>query len=103
MNKRTIIVIVIAIMMCANLTSCSSNNNNTKEGQKALDAAVKREVNATYIQNSYLESREYYKRQGDQKNADYYDKLVKEQSKELRRLSNETEKIREETYGKVMK
>lgn len=103
MKKRTIIVTVIAIMMCANLTSCSSNNNNTKEGQKALDAAVKREVNATYIQNSYLESREYYKRQGDQKNADYYDKLVKEQSKELRRLSNETEKIREETYGKVMK
>lgn len=103
MNKRTIIVIVIAIMMCANLTSCSSNNNKIKEGQKALDAAVKREVNAANIQNSYLKSREYYKRQGDQKNADYYDKLVKEQSKEMRRLSNETEKIREETYGKVWK
>ena len=41
MKKRTIIVTVIAIMMCANLTSCSSNNNKTKEGQKALDAAVK--------------------------------------------------------------
>lgn len=100
---RFVSAALLAVLICANFTSCSSNNNKTQEGQKALDAAVKREVNAANIQNSYLESREYYKRQGDQKNADYYDKLVKEQSKEMRRLSNETEKIREETYGKVMK
>ena len=95
--------VLFTLFIFANLTSCGGENNKPKEGQKALDAAVKREVNAANIQNSYLESREYYKRQGDQKKADYYDKLVKEQSKEMKRLSNETEKIREETYGKVWK
>ena len=35
--------------------------------------------------------------------ADYYDKKAKEQSKEVERLRQEREKIREETYGNVWK
>lgn len=44
---------LFTLFIFANLTSCGGENNKTKEGQKALDAAVKREVRATDIQNSY--------------------------------------------------
>ena len=94
---------LFTLFIFANLTSCGGENNKTKEGQKALDAAVKREVRATDIQNSYIQSREYYKNQGDKKNADYYDQKVKEQSKEIKRLHQETEKIRKDVYGEVFK
>ena len=92
---------LFTLFIFANLTSCGGENNKTKEGQKALDAAVKREVNAANIQNSYLESREYYKSQGDTKNAEYYDNMAKQQSKEVDRLHKEAERIRENTYGKI--
>lgn len=94
---------IIAALLCFNLSSCEGNKKRTDEGQKTLDAAVKREVRATDIQNSYIQSREYYKSQGDKKNADYYDQKVKEQSKEINRLHQETEKIRKDTYGEVFK
>ena len=95
--------ILVSIFICANLTSCGSENNRTKEGQKALDAAVKKHGNAADIQYQYLERREYYKRQGDTKNAEYYDRQAKEQSKEVERLRQEREKIRKDTYGDVFK
>lgn len=95
---------LFAIFICASLTSCGGGNDNkVKEGQKALDAAVKKHGNAADIQYQYLERREYYKRQGDTKNAEYYDRKAKEQSKEVERLRQEREKIRKDTYGDVFK
>lgn len=89
--------------MCLNLSSCGSKNKKIEEGQKTLDAAVKRHSNATIIENQYLELREYYKSIGDKKNADYYDQQAKEQSKEIERLRQERERIRKDTYGDVFK
>lgn len=94
---------LFSVLMCVNFSSCGGKKNNTEDGQRALDAAVKREGNAHRVQNSNLELREYYKSQGDKKNADYYDQKVKEQSKEINRLHQETEKIRKDTYGDVFK
>ena len=94
---------IIAILLCFNLSSCEGNKNKVKEGQKALDAAVKKHGNAADIRDQYLERREYYKSQGDYKNAEYYNQKAKEQSKEVERLRQEREQIREETYGKVFK
>ena len=94
---------LFTLFIFANLTSCGGENNKTKEGQKALDAAVKKHGNAADIQYQYLERREYYKRQGDTKNAEYYDRKAKEQSKEVERLRQERERIRKETYGEVFK
>ena len=84
-------------------SSCGGENNKTTEGQKALDAAVKKHGNAADIQYQHLERREYYKSQGDTKNAEYYDRKAKEQSKEVERLRQERERIRKETYGEVFK
>lgn len=100
---RFIGLALFAVFMCVNLSSCGGKKNKTEEGQRALDAAVKREVHAADVQNSYIRSREQYKNQGDTKNAEYYDKKVKEQSKEIKRLRQETEKIRKDTYGDVFK
>ena len=94
---------IIAVLLCFNLSSCEGNKNKVKEGQKALDAAVKKHGNAADIHYQYLERREYYKSQGDYKNAEYYNQKAKEQSKEVERLRQEREQIREETYGKVFK
>ena len=33
---------LFALFICASLTSCGGENNKTKEGEKALDAAVKK-------------------------------------------------------------
>ena len=41
---------LFALFICASLTSCGGENNKTKEGQKALDAAVKKHGNAADIQ-----------------------------------------------------
>ena len=92
-----------AIFISINFSSCGGKKDKTEEGQRALDAAVKREGHAMDVQNSYIRSREQYKNQGDTKNAEYYDKKVKEQSKEINRLRQETEKIRKDTYGDVFK
>jgi len=100
---RFIGMALFAVFMCVNFASCGGKKNSTEEGQKALDAAVKREGHAMDVQNSYIRSREQYKNQGDTKNAEYYDKKVKEQSKEINRLRQETEKIRKDTYGDVFK
>jgi hypothetical protein len=101
---RFIGIALCTFVMCVNLASCGGNSsNNTQEGQKALDAAVKKHGNAADIQYRYLEQREYYKSQGDQKNADYYDRMAKEQAKEVERLRQEREKIRKDTYGDVFK
>ena len=94
---------MFAVLMCVNLSSCGGKKNNTEDGQRALDAAVKREGHAMDVQNSYIRSREQYRNQGDTKNAEYYDQKVKEQSKEINRLHKETEKIRKDTYGNVFK
>ena len=37
------------------------------------------------------------------KNAEYYDNMVKQQSKEIDKLHQETEKIRKDTYGDVFR
>lgn len=100
---KFIVTALFAVFMSVNLASCGGKKNKTEEGQRALDAAVKREVHAADVQNSYIRSREQYKNQGDTKNAEYYDKMVKEQSKEINRLRQETEKIRKDTYGDVFK
>ena len=100
---KSIVMSVLTFIVCCSLVACGGNGNNTQEGQKALDAAVKAERNAAVIHNQYLESREYYKRQGDQKNAEYYDRMVKEQSKEVDRLHQKSEQIRKDTYGNVFK
>lgn len=94
---------LLAIFICGNITSCGGGSNKTNEGQKALDAAVNKHGNATDIQYQYLELREYYKSQGDTKNAEYYDRKAKEQSKEVERLRQERERIRKDTYGDVFK
>lgn len=94
---------MFVVLMCVNLSSCGGKKNNTEDGQRALDAAVKREGHAMDVQNSYIRSREQYRNQGDTKNAEYYDQKVKEQSKEINRLHKETEKIRKDTYGNVFK
>ena len=100
---RRILALLTAVLLVTALASCGGKKDKTEEGQKALDAAVKREVHAVDVQNSYIRSREQYKNQGDTKNAEYYDKKVKEQSKEINRLRQETEKIRKDTYGDVFK
>ena len=100
---RSFGIAIFAVLMCVNLSSCGGKKNNTEDGQRALDAAVKREGHAVDIQNSYIRSREQYRNQGDTKNAEYYDQKVKEQSKEINRLHKETEKIRKDTYGNVFK
>lgn len=101
---RLIGTTLIAVLMCAIVASCGGNSNNkTAEGQKALDAAVKREGHAKDIQNAYIRYREQYKNQGDMKNAEYYDNMVKQQSKEIDKLHQETEKIRKDTYGDVFR
>lgn len=94
---------LFALIVCTSLTSCGGENNKVKEGQKALDAAIKKHGNAADIQYQLLERREYYKSQGDTKNAEYYDRKAKEQSKEVERLRQEREKIRRDTYGDVFK
>ena len=96
-------IALFTVFMSVSFASCGGKQDKTEEGQKALDAAVKREVHAVDVQNSYIRSREQYKNQGDTKNAEYYDKKVKEQSKEINRLRQETEKIRKDTYGDVFK
>lgn len=96
-------IILFIVILGLNFVSCDGNSKKTQEGQKALDIAVEKHGNAAALEYHYLEGREYYKRQGDQKNADYYDKKAKEQSKEVERLRQEREKIREETYGNVWK
>lgn len=93
----------LVFITCGNLVSCGGNSNKTSEGQKALDAAVRREGNAKAIEYQYQERREYYKQQGDLKNANYYDQMAKEQSKEVDRLHKNTEQIRKDTYGDVFK
>lgn len=100
---RSFGIAMFAVFMCVNLSSCGGKKNNTEDGQRALDAAVKREGHAMDVQNSYIRSREQYRNQGDTKNAEYYDQKVKEQSKEINRLHKETEKIRKDTYGNVFK
>ena len=100
---RSFGIAMFAVLMCVNLSSCGGKKNNTEDGQRALDAAVKREGHAMDVQNSYIRSREQYRNQGDTKNAEYYDQKVKEQSKEINRLHKETEKIRKDTYGNVFK
>lgn len=94
---------LFVIFICTSLTSCGGESNKTNEGQKALDAAVNKHGNAADIQYQYLERREYYKSQGDTKNAEYYDRKAKEQAKEVERLRQEREKIRKDTYGDVFK
>ena len=100
---RFIGMVVAAVSMSISFTSCGGGSNNSAAGQSALDAALKRKGNAMDVQNSYIRSREEYKRMGDTKNAEYYDKNVKEQSKEIDRLHQEAEKIRKDTYGDVFK
>lgn len=100
---RSFGIAMFVVLMCVNLSSCGGKKNNTEDGQRALDAAVKREGHAMDVQNSYIRSREQYRNQGDTKNAEYYDQKVKEQSKEINRLHKETEKIRKDTYGNVFK
>ena len=95
--------IIFAFLICASLASCGGGNNKVNEGQKALDAAVQKHGNAVDIQYQLLERREYYKSIGDTKNAEYYDRLAKEQAKEVERLRQEREKIRRDTYGEVFK
>ena len=41
---------LFTLFIFANLTSCGGENNKTTEGQKALDAAVKKHGNAADIQ-----------------------------------------------------
>ena len=94
---------LFAVLMCVNFASCGGKKDKTEEGQRALDAAVERHGNAADVQYQYLERREYYKNQGDKKNADYYDQKAKEQSKEVERLRQERERIRKDTYGDVFK
>ena len=92
-----------AVFISINFSSCGGKKDKTEEGQRALDAAVERHGNAADVQYQYLERREYYKNQGDKKNADYYDQKAKEQSKEVERLRQERERIRKDTYGDVFK
>lgn len=94
---------IFAIFISINFSSCGGKKDKTEEGQRALDAAVERHGNAADVQYQYLERREYYKSQGDKKNADYYDQKAKEQSKEVERLRQERERIRKDTYGDVFK
>lgn len=96
-------IALFAVFMNVNLASCGGKKNKIEEGQRALDAAVERQGNAMDIQNSYIRSREQYKSQGNTEKAEYYDNLVKQQSKEINRLRQETEKIRKDTYGDVFK
>ena len=50
---RLIGTTLIAVLMCAIVASCGGNSNNkTAEGQKALDAAVRREGHTFVIENN---------------------------------------------------
>ena len=100
---RSFGIAMFAVFMCVNLSSCGGKKNNTEDGQRALDAAVKKHGNAADIEYQYLERREYYKSIGDKKNANYYDQQAKEQAKEVERLRQERERIRKDTYGDVFK
>ena len=102
-NFKLFGIVAFASLMSMTFSACGNKKTNVSDGQKALDAAVKKQGNAADIEYQYLERREYYKNQGDAKNADYYDRKAKEQSKEVQRLRQEAEKNRKETYGDVWK